>query len=204
MMAITINERLKVLRKNLDKSQREMSEILDVKASYYSDVENGRRPVTGKFIEKLKSAFNISTDWMYSGNGEMYPKNVSLGVPFTNAIEKGVFLKKEIEYQYVNETSIVLIDQLIESHIQMIRFYCIDLLGQIYTSEKVDLKDAEPIEKYVHDLEGYIESIRGLNVYKQPDYKEYTLDDKIILLNQLSERLHHSLDVLFDLGRKYR
>lgn len=63
--------RLKIIRKDVSKSQKEMADILDVQASYYSDVENGKRSLTKKFAQKLTAAFCISMDWLYTGAGNM-------------------------------------------------------------------------------------------------------------------------------------
>ena len=49
-----------------------MSELLQVKQSYYSEVENGKREVTGKIVKKLNEERLVSSDWFYSGNGAMF------------------------------------------------------------------------------------------------------------------------------------
>jgi transcriptional regulator with XRE-family HTH domain len=66
-----INERLRQLRNRLGISQKEMAERLNVRQSYYSDVENSRRTVTNKFISKLENEFHVSKDWIYTGIGYM-------------------------------------------------------------------------------------------------------------------------------------
>lgn len=48
-----------------------MAEKLNVRQSYYSDVENGRRTLTSKFLSKLEDVTNVSKDWMYTGKGIM-------------------------------------------------------------------------------------------------------------------------------------
>ena len=71
-MEKTIKTRLKELRKHLSLNQKQMAEILGVKQSYYSEVENGNRPVTGKLVENLSSQKSVSADWLYTGKGEMF------------------------------------------------------------------------------------------------------------------------------------
>lgn len=109
-----IEDRLKLLRSHLGMTQRKISDILGVKASYYSDLENGHRTITGKFISKLQNHFPVSADWMYTGKGIMitlnseqllYPDIVPDNVPYldnkgklTNLIVSQ-FIDKDIEEQ---------------------------------------------------------------------------------------------------------
>lgn len=70
-MNLTANDRLKEIREHLNKNQKEMAASLGVQPSYYSEVERGKRGITSKIAETLSSAFNVSTDWLYTGDGEM-------------------------------------------------------------------------------------------------------------------------------------
>jgi transcriptional regulator with XRE-family HTH domain len=90
---LTINQRLKELRTHLGMTQKQLSLALGVKPSYYSDLENGHRTITGKFIEKLNKTFAVSADWMYTGKGTittlksnqlMYPSIVPSSVPLND------------------------------------------------------------------------------------------------------------------------
>jgi transcriptional regulator with XRE-family HTH domain len=64
-------DRLKQLRKYLRLSQKELSEQIGLKQSYYSDVENGKRNLTAKIADSLKKNFNISSDWLMHDIGDM-------------------------------------------------------------------------------------------------------------------------------------
>ena len=66
------NERLKHVRNLLEKSQLEFSKDLSVRQSYYSEIETGKRDVGKKIAEKLREKYSISSDWLYSGNGDIY------------------------------------------------------------------------------------------------------------------------------------
>ncbi len=72
IMENTTNTRLREVRKYLHLNQKEMAEMLTVKQSYYSEVENGKRPVTGKLVEILSTKKSVSADWMYTGKGEIF------------------------------------------------------------------------------------------------------------------------------------
>lgn len=47
-----------------------MAEQADIDRSYIAHVENGSIP-SSEFIIKLVNAFNISVDWLLTGNGKM-------------------------------------------------------------------------------------------------------------------------------------
>ena len=100
-----IQGRLKKIRGLLGFTQRQISEVLGIKASYYSDLENGHRAITGKFISKLQNKFFISADWMYTGKGaittlnsnqNLYPKNVPTVVPTKEGISQEEWSKQRI------------------------------------------------------------------------------------------------------------
>lgn len=65
------NNRLKQVREALRLSQKDFSEQLGVKQSYYSEVENSKRPVGHKIISSLLDKFQVSSDWMLTGKGDI-------------------------------------------------------------------------------------------------------------------------------------
>ena len=72
----SVNERLKFLREVLDLTQSDFSKILEVKQSYYSDIENSKREVTSKLIKNLVTIFRFSADWILTGEGNYRITNV--------------------------------------------------------------------------------------------------------------------------------
>ena len=60
------------MRYQLRLTQKEMCVKLGVKQSYYSEVENAKRKVTSKIVERLHTLFQINSNWFYSGDGEMF------------------------------------------------------------------------------------------------------------------------------------
>lgn len=65
-----IGERLLHFRKSIGFSQKQMAEKAEIDRSYIAHVENGSIP-SSEFIIKLLNAFNISIDWLLTGNGKM-------------------------------------------------------------------------------------------------------------------------------------
>jgi transcriptional regulator with XRE-family HTH domain len=64
------NNRLRDIRKQLNISQKDFSLAIGVRQSYYSDVENGKKKVTSRIIQAVRDKFNISSEWLYTGNGD--------------------------------------------------------------------------------------------------------------------------------------
>lgn len=69
-----INSRFKKLREYCKKTQAEWGEILGIKTSGVSDIENGRRKVTEKHLIMLSNWKEqlVNIDWLRTGNGEMF------------------------------------------------------------------------------------------------------------------------------------
>ncbi len=74
-----INQRVKEARELLKLNQRAICRQLDLNPSYYSGVEKGKRKVTSRIIEGFRTFYGVSTDWLYTGNGEiMLPESPHL------------------------------------------------------------------------------------------------------------------------------
>lgn len=66
-----MNERLNLLRKELRLSQEEFGKRLGVGKSAISYLESGRSSLTDQMIKLICKEFNVSEDWIRTGNGEM-------------------------------------------------------------------------------------------------------------------------------------
>jgi Predicted transcriptional regulators len=71
---MTINERVKELRKSLNLTQDEFGEKLGVAKSSISNIEKGRYGVTDQTIKLMIKEFGVSENWLRTGNGEMFPE----------------------------------------------------------------------------------------------------------------------------------
>jgi len=65
-------QRLKYIRKTLGYNQTDFAKHLGITQTAYSMIENGNRPLSNKYIKLICSLFNISEDWFYTGEGEMF------------------------------------------------------------------------------------------------------------------------------------
>ena len=190
-MEISINDRLKSVRKYLGFTQKQMADLLDVQQSYYSEVEKGKRSVTGKLVEGLNAKKNISSDWLYSGKGTMI-------ITGSDNIETYT-VDRKIEYKAVTELGVVLIDKLISDNIQLLNFYCADLIGRLATSETKAI-DTKGLLKMASDIRSYTNEIRYGNTEVLP-YQIATVDEKLKILNSLNEMVHSYLDKYWDITR---
>lgn len=68
---IKTNERIKELRKALKLSQTEFGKRLGVSRDVINNIENGRVELKEYLIKTIVSVFNVSADWLRTGEGEM-------------------------------------------------------------------------------------------------------------------------------------
>lgn len=68
-------------------SQRELSKVLGYNESCFSQMLNGKKPLSKKFVEKLTSEYEVlNKDWLLSGEGEMIKGKVSQSAKGDNTI----------------------------------------------------------------------------------------------------------------------
>lgn len=72
---MTINERLKLLRKELGLTQIEFGEKIGLKKSAASQVEKDGYSINPRLLQLICSTFSISEKWLTEGKGDMYTSN---------------------------------------------------------------------------------------------------------------------------------
>lgn len=71
----TLGDRIRKCRKDNKMSQKKLAEILNIQYQSVQDWERNRtKPSTGK-IEKLMQIFNVTSTWLFSGEGVSPVKN---------------------------------------------------------------------------------------------------------------------------------
>lgn len=65
---LTIGKKIKTIREDNKLSQRDFADKLNVSAPYLSALENDKKEITSKIINKLHSEFNVSSDWLLFSN----------------------------------------------------------------------------------------------------------------------------------------
>lgn len=69
-----MNERLKYIRKCLNKTQKEFGGALGVSRDTYASYETGRVIPSDTFIQLLCSVFNVNEEWLRIGEGDIFIK----------------------------------------------------------------------------------------------------------------------------------
>lgn len=109
-----INDRLLQYRTLIGIAQKEFSDKLGVKQSYLSDIENSRRNVSNKLIEKVCQTFPLEKNWLYTGIGNMITLNKS-NVLYPNLVPPTVPLSKEQYFESI-EKDFLWTDEQYENH----------------------------------------------------------------------------------------
>ncbi len=81
----SINNRFKQVRLLLNMSQEEFGKNLGLSKSGISNIESGERGLRDTYINILCSKFNINSQWLRTGNGEMCLPNPEI---MPNAFEE--------------------------------------------------------------------------------------------------------------------
>ncbi|WP_339751174.1 helix-turn-helix transcriptional regulator [Algoriphagus aquimarinus] len=69
---MTENQRLKIVRKFLSKTQVEFASSIGLTQAGYSDIERGKNNISGKIKILLKREHHVNITWLESGEGEMF------------------------------------------------------------------------------------------------------------------------------------
>ena len=69
---MTINERIKVLRKALGLSGEKFGDKVGVKRSTVSLWENGTNSITDQMFKSICREFNVNEEWLRYGTGDMF------------------------------------------------------------------------------------------------------------------------------------
>ncbi|GHV83902.1 hypothetical protein AGMMS50212_12420 [Spirochaetia bacterium] len=72
---VSINQRIKMIRKALKLNQRDFSTYMSLSKSYIGGVETGIRQVNGRLIKLIVSEFSVNEEWLKTGVGEMFTQN---------------------------------------------------------------------------------------------------------------------------------
>ena len=93
-----MNERLKILRKQLGLSQREFGKKINLSVSQISSYENKSRNIPERSIINIIREFNVNSNWIRFGKGDIF--NGDLGST-SDLIMKINSLSKE-DQQFIN------------------------------------------------------------------------------------------------------
>lgn len=69
---MTLGERIKKLRKELDLTQQKLADRLGVKQNTIALIESGKRNTSDQLLFSVCREFNVSEEWLRNGEGEMF------------------------------------------------------------------------------------------------------------------------------------
>ena len=67
-----INQRIKLVRSELQISQNEFSKKIFISQSSLGEIETGTRNVNDRIIQLICSEFNVNKNWIKTGQGNMF------------------------------------------------------------------------------------------------------------------------------------
>jgi transcriptional regulator with XRE-family HTH domain len=74
---MTINERVRELRRTLKLTQRDFAKAVYISNGYLADIELGHNEVKERLIHLIVSVFAVNKHWLLTGEGPMF--NAALG-----------------------------------------------------------------------------------------------------------------------------
>jgi transcriptional regulator with XRE-family HTH domain len=82
-----INQRIKILRKSLNLTQKEFAQKIYVSTSFQTLTELEQKKVLDRHIKLIVSAFGVNEAWLRTGEGEMFEKDVTPDYKITETVE---------------------------------------------------------------------------------------------------------------------
>jgi len=67
-----LSQRIRLLRKSLKLTQSEFGEALGTTRDVIGNLEYGRSEPKKAFSDLICTIFNVNSDWLYNGTGDMY------------------------------------------------------------------------------------------------------------------------------------
>ena len=83
----SINQRIKILRKSLNLTQKKFAEKIFVSTSFQTLTELGQKKVLDRHIKLIVTAFGVNEAWLRTGEGEMFDKDVTPDYKISETLE---------------------------------------------------------------------------------------------------------------------
>lgn len=103
---MSINQRIKQIRHELNLSQAKFAKELSISNSYIAGIELENRNVNDRILKLVCMTFNVNEDWLRTGNGDMF--NRELNHMAELALSKFKDLTPEFQDYIVKQISLLL------------------------------------------------------------------------------------------------
>jgi repressor LexA len=123
-----MNSRFKQIRTSLGLTQAEFGSKINLKKPTISELENGKRPLSDRVIADVCREFNVSEEWLKTGNGDMFIKQS----PALNQFEQLIHDFSLEELRKMNEFMEMLIKVKEGSKVIQIRDYVETIARPLY------------------------------------------------------------------------
>jgi len=84
---LNINQRIKILRKRMNLTQKEFAQKICVSTSFQTLIELEQKKVLPRHIKLIVTAFGVNEEWLRTGEGEMFEKDVTPDYKIAETIE---------------------------------------------------------------------------------------------------------------------
>lgn len=166
------NKRLKKTRIELNFTQTQFAEMLNMKQGSYSDVERGRVGVSRKIALQLEKEFNVNSKWIAEGTGEMFlqgdtgNKNKETNKEaFYKKIEHSTNIKELYSFNFLPEESedintwTILFNNIYQKENERDLFQLYSKLNDLYNSRSFIELENSNLKKSVGQQEKTIERL---------------------------------------------
>jgi len=97
-----IGQRLRDLRRSKKMKQEEIAKLLNISSAAYSKIETGVNDISCRHILTIKSHFNISTDWLLTGENPIYSKDFEENQEDVNKMLADMKASKQVKYSLLS------------------------------------------------------------------------------------------------------
>ncbi|HAT4336737.1 TPA: helix-turn-helix transcriptional regulator [Clostridium perfringens] len=104
---MSVNERIKELRKELHLSQAKFAKAISISNGYIASIELGNRSVNERIIKLICTTFKVNETWLKTGEGPMFNDTID------NSTQVAMEIFKELKPEF-QEYIIKQINQLLE------------------------------------------------------------------------------------------
>ena len=84
---ISINQRIRILRKHLNLTQKEFAQKICVSTSFQTLTELDQKKVLDRHVKLIVNAFGVNEEWLRTGEGEMFEKDVTPDYKISETVE---------------------------------------------------------------------------------------------------------------------
>ena len=142
-----MNTRVKELRKYLKMNQTEFGEKIGLKQRTIADIERGRNSLTKRNFDNICRVFDVNSDWLKTGEGEMFHTKGRERYLELLIAEYGL----QTEHKILLESILELPPEMWQSVLDWIK-NCAEKLN-VQTSAQLKENRRRELEKQIHDAQ---------------------------------------------------